>query len=264
MDNGTRHLLFALLLFITGQINAQIELEDRVVVYHEDGSVFIGALVYEDLQDIVMILSTSDTIFINKDNTRKIKYASKHLLLHTKGKYHYIKGFFAAFTYGNALSEQYSQQTDLILGMRLDKKYSVGLGIGMHTHSTSFGGSSSSSFQSFNTWNWVQNNFIPIYAYGRYYPWDFKLRPFADMKLGYSVPNLTLWGDTHSGGIYFQPSIGVHFSSRRNFRWTLALSQAVQYTAGRRIAFDTFSNEIDYNYKIWYNRTTLTVGLEFH
>ncbi|MEN0047049.1 MAG: hypothetical protein AAF806_08335 [Bacteroidota bacterium] len=238
-----------------GQTFAQVKMPPKAMVFYKDGSIFIGEIVRETSQEITLVISTLDTISINKNFIRRIRKTPQNIIVHNNSKFHYTKGFFAAIDVGFGLAENYTSQIDLTVGLRLNEKYSLGLGMGFHEYDSFLG----------NSWqSWIRNSFMPVYAYGRYYPWKKRWRPFADLKLGYGVPLQTWWGnENRKGGPLFQPGIGVHFSSRKNFRLKISLSQAIQRATGTSFGWDNFNNEVRYDYRLWYNRTMLKVGWEF-
>ena len=110
----------------------------------------------------------------------------------------------------------------------------------------------------------VENDFAPVYAYGRRYigGGNNNYGPFIATKVGYGFALSTL--ADHSGGFYAEPGIGLHFASRGKYRVTLSLSEYVQYTEGiqRRVDF-VFNNPVLIDYTVWYTRLMFRVGVEF-
>ncbi|MEM9886071.1 MAG: hypothetical protein AAF849_09275 [Bacteroidota bacterium] len=241
------------LLFFSILIYGQDQTTDRTVVYYEDGSVFIGKLLREDDRFIHLILATSDTIAINKGFVKRSRHA-QNVMIYQKGKFHFTKGIFATFSYGGGFSFDHStNETDLIVGTRLNSKYAVGAGIGIHSHSRTFG-----------DFNWNIDNFIPLYLYGRYYPWNSRVKLFADLKTGFGFSgDNTAFGNEHTGGFMLEPGIGLNFAARRNFRFLLSLNQIIQNTSGTDFSFDRFGNQVEIDYRIWYNRTVFKLMVEF-
>jgi len=248
--------LFVLCLSI-GQTLAQVKMPPETMIFYKDGSIFIGDIVEETTREITMVISTLDTVTLNKHFIRRIKKAPQNIIVHKNGKYHYTKGVFASFDMGYGLAENYTFQADLTMGLRLNEKYSVGVGMGLHEYDSFFG------VDNFLR-SWTRNTFTPVYAYGRYYPWKARWRPFADVKLGYGVPLQSWWANgNRQGGPLLQPGIGVHFSSRKNFRLKISLSQTIQRAVGTSFGQDSFNNEVRYDYRLWHNRTMLKLGWEF-
>lgn len=244
-----------LLLISTGlcQFNmvlGQNALSEERIIYLNDGSVLIGTTLEEDLNRIVLVVSTGDTLHIDKSLIRtrlkKIKAT----------KFHYTKGIFASIDL-NLLAVYNSNQIDLILGYRLNEKYALGIGVGAHTNSSNFNGI------------WPGNTFNPIYAYGRrYFALKMKNKPFIFMKAGYGFtrsPDFG-WSNTqikNDGGLYAQPGIGLNFASRNKFRIIMSLSQYFQYSSGEQHSFDAFNNPVEVNYSGIHSEFTFKIGIEF-
>lgn len=251
-------ILTLLVLYLSvGQALTQIKIPPRTIIFYEDGSVFIGEIASENSQILSLVISTLDTIQINKNFVRRIKRTPEDIILFNKGKYHFTKGGFGGIEHGYGISENYTVQFDIIAGIHLNEKYSVGIGTGYHEYD--------SFFQSPNNgFTWISNASFPLYAYGRYHPWNKKWRPYADLKLGYGSPIQTWWDNNNRrGGLFMQPGIGIKFASRNNFRFKISLSQAIQRSVGTRFGWDNLGNEIQFDYRIWQNRTMLKIGFEF-
>jgi len=234
-------------------IRAQITTENKAIIYYFDGSIFVGHIVAEDALQMQLIAVTLDTININKAYIKRILRNSEHVLLHQGGKYHYTHGNFVSLSLGGSGGDRSSDfELDLILGKRFSKQLSVGIGVGLSHHST---------------WNfnglWLDNGFVPIFGYGRYYLRHKKARIFAAAKLGYGIASDWNFGNEHAGGIYFQPAIGVHFASRKRTRFIFTIGQTLQHTKGTQFSWDSLGNEVRFNYKYLFNRTMIKIGIEF-
>ena len=246
------YLLFLLSFLSIPTVFSQLTPEKNSIIYYKDGSVFIGEILEDHAFSIKMAITTGDTLHITKKNIRKIFQPSRNVLMHTKGKMHYTSGIFVSTTLGGGLSADPSFDWDLVVGRRLNEKWSVGVGAAV----------------SFNSvWNFrgifLDNHFIPIFAYGRYYLTKKSARLFAFSRLGYGVRSDIALGDDHTGGVHIQPGIGVHFASRKSARFIITLSQMLQHTRGSRVDFDFLSNPINVDYNFFYNRTMLKIGVEF-
>lgn len=227
---------------------------DQTIVYYKDGSVFIGQLVEENNQYLKIVLATKDTISIDKKYIQRIKYAPSQIIIHKAGKYHYTHGFFMSTQGGLGVSERGdgTSQLDLLLGWRFNERLSAGIGIGIHSHQLRL-----------SNWTWITNNMNPVYAYGRYYLTNNRIRPFADMKLGYGFGRSTFFSN-EADGIFMQTGVGFHFASRKLHRYTFGISHLLQNASGTTFNTDQLNNEIRYDYKLWYNRILFTLGIEFH
>lgn len=70
---------------------------------------------------------------------------------------------------------------------------------------------------------------VPVFAQARWYPLKTRLTPYVDCRLGYSIPCYSTLSDeeTHLknsdlGGLYFSPSIGLAYTTKRDHTITLA------------------------------------------
>jgi len=248
--------LFVLCLSV-GQTLAQVKMPPKTIIFYQDGSLFIGEIVEESSQEIQLVISTLDTISVNKNFIRRIKRAPEDIIVHSNGKYHFTKGVFAGLEHGYGLSGNYTVQLDMILGMHLNEKYAVGMGMGYHLYDSFF-------ITPNNNAAWISNPTFPLYAYGRYTPWKKRWRPYADIKLGYGSAVQRWWDNNNrQGGLLVQPGIGIKFASRNNFRFKISLSQAIQRAVGTRFSWDSLGNEVQFDYRLWQNRTMLKIGIEF-
>lgn len=245
-------LFLLLIYFILCQLNlvlAQDDLSENRIIYLDDGSVLIGIVVEEELNQIVLVVITGDTLHIDKSLTRE-------MIRKIKGpKFHYTYGLFASFDL-DLLSGSDNHQVDLILGYRINEKYSVGIGVGSHTNNTYFNGL------------WTGNTFKPIYAYARrYIPLIMKNKPFIFMKAGYGFVRNSDFGwfnqFKYDGGAYAQPGIGLNFASRKKFRMIMSLSQYFQYSSGEQHSIDVFGNLVDFEYSGIRSQFTFKIGIEF-
>ncbi len=227
----------------------------QAIFYMKDGSVFIGNVLNKGQYPAKMVLQTLDTISVNRKLIKKQFWVQDDILLHSRGKYHYKNGYFAAFNLTQSLGiDNENTNIDLLFGTRLNEKYSLGGMFGYHYYFTTFPGF------------WADQYFLSVGPYGRYYVGKTKARLFLDMGLGYSFPaeqdNL-LFNDQHTGGPFFQPGLGFHFASRSKIRWVLGLVQRFQYVEGQSNRFDFFNNPVNYDYRAWINSLSLKIGIEF-
>lgn len=226
----------------------------RAIVQYEDGSVFIGQIIEEGLLELKMVLTTQDTITLNKVYIKRIRRTDKNISLHGGAKFHYTKGLFYSLQFGGAFVDEGDNETgqiEAIVGYRINKKVAAGIG---------FGNSYNSTF-AFGTW--IDANAIPVFAYGRYYPLDKKIKPFVAGKIGWAFPDQNTFSGDHQGGLLFQPEIGVNFASRRRMRFLITVGQQVQNIRGENLDFDAFGNRIESKYSLWFNRTVLKIGFEW-
>jgi len=219
--------------------------ENTTKVFYQDGSIFIGRVISEDNDFMKLVIITGDTIALNKNlilqRPRKVKGP----------RFHYESGPFAAFNLGVASDAQ----LDLLLGYRVNNKYSVGIGTGLHPYYTTING------------EFTDKLFIPIYGYGRKYLSDKgNIRPWLALSAGYSIGVEDPWlFDDHdyNGGPMLEPAFGVTFNSRGKFRLTLSLAQNFQYSEGNFSRLDFIGNPIEADYSVWHTRTVFKIGIEF-
>jgi len=227
----------------------------KAIVQYNDGSVFIGDITFEGALSLKMILSTKDTVNLNKAYIKRIKRGDKNISLFGGAKFHYTKGYFISVQFGGMNSDDFSNETSqitLIGGYRFNKKLAAGLGLGAGYNSTfSFG-------------TGIDASTIPVFAYTRFYPFDKKVKPFVAGSLGWGFPDRNAWGADHAGGLYFQPEIGINFSSRRRIRVTLSIAQQIQHIKGSDLSFDQFNNPITSNFNLWFNRTIFKLGIDYN
>lgn len=244
------------LLFFSTATFAQLLDANRAIIYTHDGSVFIGHIIYSDELTVDLVAVTGDTLHIQKGLIKGYYRNSENMILHRGGKMHYTEGYFVSSTlgWGGNFDESPSFDWDLIVGKRLTKRVSVGIGTSLSLNSAVLPGLG---------WGWFDHHFMPIFGYGRYYLNDKKVRLFASSRLGYGFPTNIIWNDDHQGGLHFQPGVGIHFASRKSGRFIITLSQMIQQTGGSRTDLDVFSNPVNFNYTHWYNRTMLKIGVEF-
>ncbi len=222
----------------------------KAIVQYNDGSVFIGDIVSEGTLNLKMILATNDTINLNKVNIERIKRGDKNISIFEGAKFHYTKGFFMSLQLGGGFDNQTSQAV-FIAGYRFNRKLAAGLGFGAGNNSTI----------SFRTW--IDASTIPVFAYARFYPFDKRVKPFVASSLGYGFRDNNAFGADHTGGLFFQPEIGVNFASRRRLRFTLSIAQQLQHISGSSFFFDQFSNPVTTNFNLWFNRTIFKIGIEW-
>lgn len=247
--------LFSLNAFLSfGQRKKTGKEMTKAIVQYNDGSVFIGKIVYEGTLSMKMVLSTQDTITLNKVYIKRIRRTDKNISLYDSAKFHYTKGLFYSLQFGGGVVDEGDSsvgQLEAIIGYRFNKKIAAGLGFGTSYNSTfSFG-------------TWLEAAAIPVFAYGRYYPFDQKVKPFVAGKLGWAFPDQNAFNGDHNGGVLIQPEIGINFASRRRMRFLLSLGQQIQNIRGRELDFDPFGNRIESKFNLWYNRTVFKIGFEW-
>lgn len=245
-------ILLGSLLTVAAQDSSKVE---KLSIQYKDGSVFQGQVVRQESAFIMLKIITGDTIKVDRSLATKIT-SSNDISIYRRGSYHLKTGFFGytSLNIGGDAQLQATSQIELVIGRRLSERWSVGVGYGRTFSDAWLGGI------------WTDHIFKNLFGYGRYYLKNSRIRPYVDSKLGYGFAggrNNPFVFDNHSGGINFQPGIGLHFASKRSFRWIIGIGQNLQFTKGVNTDQGPFSNPITANYRLWYNRTVFKIGLEF-
>ncbi len=251
-----RARLYTILLFISAVVYAQNQSgpPERVSVSYRDGSFFVGDVIKWEANHLYIRLSTLDTIKLNRAFIKKVE-SSKKLSVHSKGKYHFKKGVYAYSSLSVGGGEDYSaiSQVDWLVAYRHNEKMSYGVGFG-----TVYADASVSGL-------YVTHYFIPLFGYGRYYFNNSNVQPYIDFRAGYGFSNRRPWQeDDYSGGLYVVPGFGIHIASKSKLKWHIGVGQHLQSTSGNSQLFDSRGLPVFTNYDLWYNRTVLKVGIEFH
>lgn len=247
-------ILFPLFLFIFSFANAQ---KAPATIKYQDGSTFIGEVIGETETEITMVLSTGDTLRINKDYIDKRREIPNDALLYKKNKFHYTDSWFWNISMGAGLSEFPTSQIDAVFGKRINKNWSVGAGLGFHSYQPGF------------TWD-IVDHFLTPHIYGRRYLTDSRVRFFVDARIGYGMEARANnwawnWGVTErvqSDGLSAGVGTGINFASKKNVRFLLGIFQNIQHVKGSytQTRFDNLPSDINYN--LWYNRPVLRLTME--
>ena len=199
-----------------------------------------------------MLLESGDTITIDKSSVKDIIVSKDDLVFFGNGKYHKTSGPFYALRYDFDITtiEFNSSILSFVAGLRLNKKWHVGIGYGHSANSARVPGNSI-----------VYQKFQHVFAYGRYNIFFNKKILFVDNDIGYGF-NIA---DDFSirdleNGIYAKPSIGIEFGSTNRVKWHIKISQFMQSSGGRIESNDRSGNRLSLNYKQFYNRTMIGIG----
>jgi len=242
-------LYFMLLVTLT---MAQIKQQNQAIIYSYDGSILVGEVLEENELHVQLKVFYTDTVRIPNGMIRKMYRSPEDVLIFEEGKIHYTSGTYFSSSTAFGGGETASFDFDFILGTRLDPTYSVGIGMAFN----------------FNTIplvpnEWIETHFITLFAYGQYYFTNNKRRIFVATRLGYGFPSGFGFEIDHTGGLYFQPSVGIHFPSKRRRRFKLSLGHMLQKTKGTDTSFDVLNNPVSVSYDLWLSRTMLRFGWEF-
>ena len=247
-----RPALIGLLLLIPGiKVSAQVR-DGHAVVNYVDGSKFIGKIVFEDEENLMMVASTGDTLHFKRILVKNIRRPAD-IVLYNNGKFHWSKGPFATATFGFTPSAYVSNHVDLVVGYKFSQRYAAGVGVGFESNDVEVTGL------------FLFHDFVSLFGYGRYSLGRKNARFFVDAKLGYGFANEDIWFGLHefTGGIHLRPGIGMLLASRNSFRLLLGIHQYIQRTSGKSIQFDFNGSQIEADYSLTYNRTVIRLAVEF-
>jgi len=228
-----------------------LEWNSESLIHCRDGSQYIGAKVGMNGSNMLFRLNTTDTINVPVDFIKKF-LGPEDVIIFNNGRYHLTSSWFLMLSNGYSFGWDFSGQINALVGWRFNKQFAAGIGTGFESHEGEFGGV------------YLWDDFHTVYGYGRFYISERKKRLYLDSKLGYGF-SVNDWGpDSHKGGLAVQPGIGLIYPSRKGYRWFISLSNLFQHTSGNTREFDTFSNPITTEYKIWYKQVIFTFGIEIH
>lgn len=249
-----RYLLLVpvLVMFTLADLNGQSD-ELYETIQYADGSFFIGHAVEENEHQVQFALRSTEDI-ITLDKILIIKWInSKDNFIFKGGRYHKKKGKFSKIDYafGGNINDG-SVQLSYIRGKLLQPRLGVGLGIGVSSSSASSVTLSSLTFGE-------------VFAYGKYYLNDNRRRLFLDGKAGVAIALESDDWLSYTSGPLLQPGIGFEFARSKKCRWSIKLSQLLQYSVIRpnEIRNDFFGRTINVVDKRLFNRTVLGFGLHF-
>jgi len=220
----------------------------------KDGSMYLGDYLGETEDGHAIRIITGDTISFNKKEIRKAVTPNSATVFN-RGKYHPTKGLFMHYSAGfNGGRSGGGFLADAGLGYRLNKDLEITSGVG-------FIGTSLDILPDGNPWG-VYKTFFPAYVGVNYNLTHNSVRIFTSAKTGFSTSpidtfNDLVWGGTDvkaTGGVYFEPGIGLSFASKRFARLNLSLTQVWQRTSIEVNAIDRFDNLVTGKGKIWISR----------
>ena len=229
------------------ELSAQASPPEKALVTYHDGSYFVGHILQRNGPIWDFKLSTEDTIHIEVKKIVDYLSASE-VFFYKHRRYHTKKSFFAGTSLAFHAGWESSVQWDGTLGMSLSEKFDIGAGIGISGHDLDMGD------------DWVYNDFVNFFGYGRYYLNERAMRIYVDAKAGYAAP-INVWDESHTGGVYIQPGAGVIIASKNYFKWHFGLSQYILHTKGETTSWGFQGNAIEVDYDIWYNRTVFQFGV---
>lgn len=248
-----RITLLMLLVWADHQVWAQEDEEknEEAVIYYKDGSIFKGFILREDPLHYRMVLSTLDTINVNKAMVGRFS-SVKRMSVYRRGSFHYKEGFYIYLTGMLGGGDGHATaSTDVTVAYRRTPNQSLGLGMGLAISDITLAST------------WMTHEFTTLFLYGRQYLGNSKTRFYFDSRVGYGFPRTSEFvGDDHNGGIHFQPGLGLHFASKSGLKWHIGLARFIQRTSGEDTTPGPFNQPIETNFKLWYSRTLVKIGME--
>ncbi len=247
MKNIFRIILLSSLCLLLGKVAAQNTAQPIQHFYLKGGGHLRGHLLSSDNQQQIQIqLLTGETVSLQRSSLLQVNTNQKRQRIALKnGEGIPSKGFYYILQTG--ISMGYIDQRELALGANV---FSMSFGHRFNPH-WQVGGGFGLDF--------YDQQFIPIFAEGRWHPWQSYVSPFIGLQMGYSlgfdVTNDSWWQNNSSGGTVFHPSIGLRLASKRigNF----------MVDAGYRFQRATRSWGGDVIDTITYRRLSLRLGWEF-
>lgn len=250
------YLIRALLIFMLGlclgpQVVAQEVQPEEAVIYYKDGSIFKGFLVGDGPLHYRMVLSTLDTINVNKSMVGRLSSVNS-MSVYRRGSFHYKEGMYIYVTGMLGGGDGHATAlTDVTLGWRTTPQQSIGLGVGLAISDVTLANA------------WMTHEFTTLFAYGRQYLGKGKTRFYFDTRVGYGFARSSEFvGDEHNGGFHYQPGVGFHFASKSGLKWHIGLARFIQRTSGDDVTVGPFNQPIETNFKLWYSRTLFKIGIE--
>ena len=250
----TISLIFLILISWTFvDLQAQSNKYPKAVIRYADGSFLIGDIIDENEYEIILENDQLGAKMIaQKDLIRRIYRSDKNAIIYPKGKVHLTKGRYISYGISFPMGNNPGMHLDILGAYRFNEKVILGFGTGIYFNESYLRGLN------------AINQFIPVYAYGRYNLTKGKKRLFAFSKVGYGIGARLGFSDEHTGGPMIQPGIGVTFASKKKKRYSLSLSQYIQHTKGQSNSVDVFSNPVEFDYSLWYNRLMLNFMVEIN
>lgn len=226
----------------------------KVRIDTKDGATYLGEYIEETDDKYKVKILSKDIITIDKAKVRRAKTPLNAIVLN-QGKYHNTTGMFIHYSAGfNAGAQGGGFMGDIGLGYRLDKNWEIITGLG-------FMGTNVNVFPTQNFWG-EYKTFFPTYAGVKYNLTHSGVRVFGSAKAGYSTsPSNALdgffWGQNEldvTGGVYFEPGIGLSFATKRIGQTSITLSQVLQRSNFELNTTDRFDNLVTGTGKIWISR----------
>lgn len=237
-------------------------------VYLKDGSVLKGEIIEDNDFAVTLVIFSGDTLVIgykhiNSVGADLLETNQRYIRKPRKPQFHKTEGLFVTISSGIILSQdEPTAQLSVIGGKRINENLLLGAGVGVFDYTKVL-----SNY-------YMYNSYAALTGYGRYYFNTDKTKYYTALRLGYGLsldlgeefPNDQ--NNHYDGGVTGQVSLGVHFASRRKWRFLVEANLGYQKTSGRINTFDwnqpNWTNfPITIEYDITFIRPGISVGIEF-
>ena len=238
--------------------SGQVNIDSLRVIYLHDGSVVRGKIVEDNDFFIRTVVQTGDTLTIGYkyiDQSKESKKSTFHVAS-PRPKTFRTEGSFFLVTIGASDGQgiHSSLNSSLTVGKRLSGRLNLGGGVGYDINEFTIG------------YNYLRGHFFHIHGFARYYLNKSKTRWYLSNQLGYSFAQshqqYQVFDHDIEGGIFLSGGVGVHFSSRQKFRFIVEPFVLYQQSSGY-IAFDSFNDVVETNYRKQFLNFGIRVGIEF-
>ncbi len=238
---------------------AEIDTEEVSLETH-DGSVFKGKLISENNSETSLKILTGDTITFDNYSILS-KSESRDIMVYPFQRFHYVNGWhlnYALTIGGNDVGNH--SASDISINKRINKRLTLGVGIGSKSNFTSVvlpGG----DIPVETVFNHVSTTF---FGQGRYYFTEGKRRWYVHARMSYLRGRDFGWDVIQSGdGFAVEYGIGMVRASKSRWRLFGEITQSHSYGTGSWVN-PSISGQVSGDYNIWFNRISITAGVEYN
>lgn len=256
-----RAILICILIGLSLPILCQEQpnIDESVIVHLNDHSCVKGEQINSSDSDITIVIITGDTIVLDKSLIKTV-ISYKDFFFYPKMRYHFKDGFHIDLNYGFGFAESGGLVTaDLSLNYRFTPKISGGIGFGAQNNHLFINERNAVSGFS------VSSGSFPLFFQGKYYLNRKRRSLYAHLKTGYTFGNDSAWDvrRTVDNGFILNYGIGYTRATKSGVKTFFQISQTHNYTSGSDVSFGT-NGPINFDYNLWFNRFSVSWGLEFN
>lgn len=248
MSAFKRFLLFTLFLTFNLTTFAQTVEQPTDIVYLKDGSFLKGTVVTETPFALELKLSDGSTINLSKGNIKQINKLSKNQILFNNGSTVKSKGNYQivsmALLVGQDINNNGFKSGASVLhyvhGHQFNPYFAIGGGVGVDIYN---------------------DLYLPLYLDVRGYLTQKATSPYYALNVGYALPlvfedKADFFSRKVTGGLMFNPSLGIRFASQNRANYLLEIGYRVQYS--------TIEYSFDDSVEDWiFQRIAIKGGIEF-